>query len=622
MPLKYNRSARAAAVLFAAILMIAVSGCGLLHLGADRPITIPKNPPANSLMVFYLRPSGDADARYYAVGFARAVGHKLQCPHSSLTMQINPYAESRSLRAQRDKPEVPVSRETALKVSRTLGARYALTGDLQLTGDKITIAYQLLDTTAPSQEKRFTASGRLAELPSMQVALAKQIVQAMNLKPDDEQSKALAQPTFSNPKTLALIGRGYITKDREQAAAYGWQALRADGDSLFAMESILGCYGHSGFRWKEIKRSKDLTILMGNAAKRFSEDPGLKEESAWIYAHQYEYSAAQAMLESVTKADPKSLSAHIRLMCVAKYRRDAELAVKEAQTIVSLWPSSIATHAELGDAYALRADAARRSHSSMRLTRAARGRWQNDSTAAFQEASAVVKIDRDYEQAWSTIMDRSLDMHWYDYADRAFQELIHIDPKNPRIYEHYVCPLAERNVRNDKREAALALADKNLSTADAYLVQGWHVLCANPSYSQLRQTFDLADKAIKQSKLLNLDATELACHTLMDLKRGPDMLKIAKIGFGEDPSPRWRALLIRAYLWHWRDAHDRSALDQATELATGYVEEVPGDTLGHNQLGFCLIEQGKRAEAGQEFRKSLDLDPSDEYAKQWLPKTK
>lgn len=126
----------------------------------------------------------------------------------------------------------------------------------------------------------------------------------------------------------------------------------------------------------------------------------------------------------------------------------------------------------------------------------------------------------------------------------------------------------------------------------------------------------LADKVLARSKGQNQSALELKCRVLMGLHRRAEMLEVAKKGFQIDPSPRWRMLLARGNAFRWEDAHDPGALTQVYKLLTVYVNELPQDPEGHDYLGWCLSHMGRRDSAKKEFERALELDPSDQFARE------
>jgi tetratricopeptide (TPR) repeat protein len=77
-------------------------------------------------------------------------------------------------------------------------------------------------------------------------------------------------------------------------------------------------------------------------------------------------------------------------------------------------------------------------------------------------------------------------------------------------------------------------------------------------------------------------------------------------------------LLARGYQFRWEEAHDRNALSEACKLLTVYVDELPNNNYGHDQLGWCLSHMGNRALAKKEFLRALELDPADDLAKEKL----
>jgi tetratricopeptide (TPR) repeat protein len=621
--MKCGRSAvRAVAAVVIACGIFLVPGCSLRPPTAvDRiaDVSVPKTPPANSIIIFKFKPHGDPDARFYGVGFTTALGERMYCPHTSLILQRSSYELANSPRDERRKRAQQWSREAALRRGKTAGVRYILTGDALLTGDRISLSAELFDVTTGSRRADFKESGKLSELPSMQVTMAQQVVRAMGLRPDAEQSEALRQPTFAKPDTLLLTGRAYFAEG-DQARELAWQSWERDPGSELAAGNVLVSYTSGRDTYRDIRKDKRLSAFLESVSRRFPTDQDINSMIAGLYAGQYQFKKAEMLLRSIVKTDPGYDYAHGLLRYVAAWRMDADLAVKEARTSVEAWPTSPFAHGALADAYELAAQNARRNHPIEELSRTMRRSWEANSKAAFDEASIAVRLDPDSAGAWRIIMRTSFDLGWSGYADRAFKEMIRIDPKDPAAYRDYAAGIARGMSASKRLDEVLALADKNLGpgSADACLVRGWVLLAGSPSQKQYTETLRLANAALTKSKESQSSALDLKAQALEGLGRMQDVLQTAKKGFETDPSPRWRTLLASGYTHEWIQAHDPAALRKAVELMTIYADEIPFDSYGHSCLGWCLSRQGLREEATKQFAWALALDPCDKYSRDAL----
>lgn len=601
--------ARAALVMMCVLL---AAGCNFM---GGHKVHMPKKPPANTLVIFYPAPSGDANARYYSAGFTAALAQTLDGVRPPIVYQAGPYGDEGPLRNAG--PRYLSGRE-AEKIVKAMGARYGLTGDLQVAGGRVTISLQLLDAVRPSRDKKISGSSALADLTLLEPTLARQVIAGMGLRVSDEQSKALGKSGFTKPKTLMLLGKALLIKDPKQSLAAMSQAWRGEPTSLLATYHLLMQYTDSGFSYKDIAKSTLLPQVVGSASKSFGDDPAIKEALAWLSVRKYEFSTAEIILTQVAQASPKTIMPHSTLAYVSMYRHDWDAAIEEAEKAVKLWPTRPGLHANLAQAYARKAASERNRHPVKQLSDEIRKRWQADSKAALDEASAAVKLDKDSARGWYAIMTVSLDTGQDDEAMRAFKELVRIDPVSTRAYLTFLAVPASGEKSRRNRDAVLALAVKNLRPRDANVARATSTIAGEPDRQRLVDVLKLAGKALRQSEDFDSDTFELACRATMSLGQSRDSVTLARMGFGEDPSPKWRTLLASAHMMLWRDTRDAKALAGAQELMVDYVEEMPGDPYGHNLLGYSLMAQGKRSEAASEFHKASELDPNDQNAAYWL----
>ena len=612
---------RVMVVMVIAVSVFSAGGCNRGRHRARAAIAVPEIAPADTLAVFNFRPKGDADARLYAVGFARALADRLYCAPTCLTQQPGANAIADHLYARKHPPEDPISDELAKAAGKSLGVRYVITGDLQLRGDELTISASLLDVSTSAQKPPMKVSGKLSDLPAMQVALVSQIVGAMKLQPSPAEEKEVRRANFSTPKTLALYARSSLTEDVKEAARYRWQAMEADPRSLFAAIRLLEYYVYGPATCVDIRNEKRLPEFLAASARRFPDNSHINFLAGWLLAKRFEYSKAEAQLRSVVRTDPKLGAAHHALAHLAIYRGNSELAAEEAHALVSLWPTSARARATLADACTSAARSARRGHFYAEMSTEIRKAWQENSEAAFREASTAVQLDRDHCNTWYIILTTGRELGRSTDVKKAFRELTRINPKHAGAYVEYAfCSSPQWGGAPGQQEEILSLADKAFGkgSGEACLVRAQVMLCNLNHEEQRSEILRLADEAVNKSKGTNQSALELKCRVLIGLRRRAEMLEIAEKGFRMNPSPGWRLLLARGYQFQYEDRGDRDALDKAANLLSVYVEEIPFDPGGHDLLGWCFSHQGKREAAKKEFLTALELDPNDKIAKEKL----
>lgn len=609
--------------LFPAVLvtlcMFLAAGCSYLPLQTTRTIKVPKTPPANSLAVFCFRPNGDAEAKLYAIGFARALADRLHCAPTCVTLQPSAEAAGQALWMPDHKVVDFVPDKAARAAASDLGVRYYLTGDVQVTGGNVSITAYLFDRSNESRKPVLKVSGKPSDLPSMQVALVDQIVKAMDLRPRGDQTRELATPNFTKADTLKAYAESYQSEDLKKVEGLRWRMVNDDPSSSFAVLRLLEFYVHGPAGCRDLLGNSRLTIFIGRASGMFPKNTHMNTLIGWLYGKQYKYKEAESFLKPVVLNDPSSAWAHMALSAAAMYRCDSEQAVKEAQAAADLWPTGAYVHQTLSEAYASAATSARHGHHYSEMNRQMKRDWQRNSISAYEEAYTALKLDPNNYSAWASIMTASRELGYNDYVRSAFHELIRINPKDVNAYAQYAFTFSPRQ-GGDKaqQEQILALADKGLGkdSADAYLVRAYVMMNNIKHGSDRPAILALLDKAIAKSGGKDDWALMLKCTVLDGMGRRAEMLEVAKKGFILDPSPDWRMILARGFVHRWQDARDPKALASAYLLLKDYVDQIPYDPTGHDYLGWCLSHMGRRAEAKKEFETALKLDPSDEFAKE------
>ncbi len=239
---------------------------GLIAMGpvAKTPSAVaPQDSPSDTIVVFNLRPQGDKDAVLYSIGFARALSDWFYSAPKSLVQQPSWRELSAQYLRLNSGPGDSLSDDLAMRAGERLGVRYAVAGDLKLDGDGVSITLRLLDVTADdgkSLVKTAHRSGSLSDLPAMQVALGREILQAM--KPPRGASQFPNKPVFRKPETLVLYAKSYRNKNLDEAERLRWQMCESEGDSLFATLRTLEFYVYGPQSWREIRDDDKLRGLL------------------------------------------------------------------------------------------------------------------------------------------------------------------------------------------------------------------------------------------------------------------------------------------------------------------------------------------------------------------------
>lgn len=577
--------------------------------------------PPETLAVYVFRWQGDPDAKYYAAGFGRALADRLHCAPRCVTQQPSGNTLYELLQRLKCDLSRPIPDKSALAAAKIAGAHFAITGDLRLAGDKVTLSAYLLGTSPDSRKTTLTASGKTADLPAMQVEIVRQAVKAMNLRPGRRAARDLYTANFSKPDTLLEYGKSFITKKMDDAIALRWRMVAEDPKSEFAALRLLELYVFGPFGCRAIQKEKRLPAFVADASRRFPDNSHIDALAGYLLCRQFQYKKAEERLRECARKDPRFALAHGCLASVALERSDAGLAIDEGGRLVSLWPGSSAAHATLSDAYGCAAASARRGHYFGDMTRSMRTRWSKNNQAALREARTATELDRDNSYAWGLTLTLSRELGYDEFVERAFREMVRIEPRTMAAYHGYAfCFSPQWGGTPERQEEVFAMMDKAFGkgSAESCIVRGQVMLCNTGHDAQRPEILRLAETALKKSKPHELEALDLKCRVLIGLHRRAEMLEVAKRGFELAPSPYWRIQLAKGYQFRYEDTSDPKALLTAYNLLKECVEELPFNPYTRVELGWCLSHMGRRKEAKEQFLTALKLDPTNEMAKEKL----
>ena len=590
------------------------------HRSANMPPpAVPGEPPTDTAVVFNFQPHGDADAKLYAMGFPRALSDRLVCAPKSLVQQPSSQDFTDHMYSVRAKPGQPIPDGLARDLAVRMGVRYAIVGDLDLHGDQVAVTLRVLDASSESSKPVATMSrsGRLSDLPQMQVSLAGSFLKAIKLSKAADQ----ARPNFSNPKTLTLYARSCLVDSAKEAEELRWQAWENERESLFPALRLLEFYAYGPASCGEILRTPRLNEVIATARMRHADNTFLDLSLGLLLTKQYRYREAQDILEGAVARDPGMARAHDLLAYVAWCRGDAGLAMKEAEQNVSIWPNRAVSHLRMSDAHRLAAGNASRGRYFGRISGGAKDTWGGHTRQALQEARVAVAIDPDCYSAWHSMHVLARELGDDKIMETAFKELVRINPKSVGAYETYAFSFSPQwGGSRGRQEDVFRQAEQvfGVDSPEMCLLKGW-VMLANSDRAQNRpEILRLLDVAISKSKdpWVKDRATHLKSTVLMGMKRHAEMLEVAKKAFDENPNLEWRMQVAKGYQFRWQDAGDRAALDKAAELLRVYVDEIPFDPYSRVQYGWCLSHQGRPDLAKKQFEFALKIDPQNELAKE------
>lgn len=580
------------------------------------PPTFSAEAPADTAVVFNFQAHGDKDAVLYAIAFPRALSDRLVCAPKSLVQQPSSQDLLDHMRSAGAGPGKSIPDAHASKVATCMGVRYALVGDFDLKGDQVMVTVRVLDTSAKSGRPigTISKSGKLADLRMMQLSLAEWFLKAIKLtRPAD-----LSKPNFSTPKTLALYGRSCLAETAVQSENLRWQAWESDRESLFPALRLLEFYTFGPASCGDILRKTRLSEVISSAKAHNAGNTFLDLTSGLLLVRQCRYRDAQVVAEGAVRSDPGMARAHDLLAYVALLRGDAELAIREGEQELSIWPSRPYSHLRVADGHKLAASNARRGQYFGSMSRSARNAWDKQSQKALQEAQIAVAIDPDCGPAWSSILTLARELGDDTLMDTAAGETLRINPKNVQAYHEYAFTFSPQwGGSPGQQESVFGQAEQvfGVDSAEMCLLRSM-VLFDNTGSQDRSEILRLLDKATSKSKdaYVTDRAAHLKCSVLLGLKRKDEMFQLARKMFDRNPNLEWRMQLAKAYQYRWQDAGDRPALDKAAEMLRVYVDEMPFDPKGHVQYGWCLSHQGKPDLARRQFETALELDPQNEQA--------
>ena len=588
-------------------------------------VTVPTGKCPSALAVFNFRPRGDADAKYYAIAFARALADKTYCSPKHVTQQVTTDEISAAICRAKREPMAAISDNVAIKLGKKLAVAYVVSGDFTLSGNKASISCVIADTASQTARQTLSVSGTLAELPALQSKLAVAVVSAMKIKTGTSVLAELKRPNFTNSKTLILYGRSCFAQPKD-CEALRWKTVEADPKAEFPVTHLLNFYKCGPSTCAELRRNSRLNQALSSSFSRFYGNSQIAILHGLLLAKKSRYKQAAAILQAVADNDPKMIRAHTALAYVGILRQDGQLALSESQKAALAWPNNAYLHAALSCAYSALAFDARHGHYSADMSPSVRRIWESNSEKSSDEARIAVKIDPDCSDGWFSVLDNGLQLSWRQDVNEAYKQLVRLEPTNVDVYTSYAfCFSPQWGGSDSEQEKVFAQAEKMfprgshkplvvraLSLSSNFTANG---RVGSPYGSEIQT---LADEISRKIGAQSQDAITVRAQAYEINRRRPEFLQVSKLAYEKWGGLTWQYRYGMGCAFAYEDKMDNAYLRKALELFTDYRDQIPYDPRGYVQVGWCLSHLGRRAEAKAQFLKALQLDPANESAREKL----
>jgi tetratricopeptide (TPR) repeat protein len=589
------------------------------HSNRPMVVTVPKERSTNSLAVFNFKGSGNADANDYAAGFARALAERLSCAPTCVTHQLDASELLINVCNELGDPLTVPTFDQAVTMGRSMGTRYVVIGEMKIVGDSADISILVCDSYDSNKKTDLLISGPISDLGSLQTKAVDGIIAAMKLKPSSRQLRELRTPNFTNNKTILLYGRSMREKDASKRLAMRWKMVESDSKSSFAVLRLLGYYKNSDLTAPQIVSDKKLQNLLTDLPHLFPDNSMMNWYRAMLLVRQFKYEQAERECNKLIKTDRDFANAHAGLAYVARLRQNGKLAIREGKSAVRLWPDNAYLHALLACDYDTAANNARHGHYIRNMDQKMYSDWESNSYKRIREALISVKMNPNLYLGWQEILAAGLELGRYDDRDRAYKELIRINPKDTSTYIEYGRGfLPQWGGTRQELEKVFIEADRafGVGSTEACYVRASLLMCQSDHSKDWPEIKRLVDLGIKSSKTPHYGLLLKKCTILDSKKTRGESLKLAQQCYKRWGSLDWSDQLAGVLSAKYYDERKMDCLRQAYSLYSNYAREVPYDPYAHCHVGWCLSHLGRREEAKKEFLRALELDPTNEMAKE------
>jgi adenylate cyclase len=259
----------------AAVVLIAGTGCAALYFHLSRTPVVSQMPdqlakPSERFSIVVLpfaNLSGDASQDYLAdvisdeltTGFSRFRNGSVVSRSTAFTYKGKPI-ETR-------------------QIGKDLGVRYVLEGSVQLSGDRLRVHAQLIDTESDAHLWADQFDENRSDLLQMQDAIVARIAHAIGIKMTAERAR-WAQTRAADPsaddlawRCAAALMRGYWMPESDSAYRLCEQALQIDPENVRALSHMAFKFTERVAYWASPDRQADLRRADALASSAIKIDP-------------------------------------------------------------------------------------------------------------------------------------------------------------------------------------------------------------------------------------------------------------------------------------------------------------------------------------------------------------
>ena len=582
----------------------------------------PSEPPRPSLAVVAV---GSRESYPLAIGFAQALADRLYCAPGCLTQQFSDFETDDLLHAKGFRPTTDLVAGSR-RLAECLGVDCAVAVELKTAGKSVALQAAIYRTREKGAPVTARIIGAKSDLAKIQTQLAARVADVLGLAPNPQQAADLKTPNFSNPLALELYGRSRLANSMAEAEGFLLKMLDSDRQSLFGCVRFVDFYARGPADCVDIDHAQAPGVLE-KAEGRWPRNSLVRGLRSPLLTRLYRYSEAQDTASELVEADGDLALAHADLASVARRRSDAELAVKEAQWAVALWPSNPFHHAALARGCLLAAHNARRGHYYNEMSRETNRTWQGALRLCVAESKKAAALDPRCGDAWRTLIVAGRELGEADDTERAFRAACASDPDDLAPYVEYGFSRSPQWGGSRQEEMQVVdMAGRRFGQGSAQrriveagvirqYMYSTELTLGGRFEDDLRLPCSWKDR-IKADLEQSLALVQCREHTVN--RERPEIYETAMQGSGKWPSPTWRYLYGMGCQFRYEDRVDRAALNMAAGLFSSFAKEIPYEPRGWIEWGWCLSHQGNPREARKKFLKALELDPQDHVAREKL----
>lgn len=304
--------------------------------------------------------SGDPSVQWLSTGIAETIAVDLNRVESVRLVR----REKLSRALARCKLSVD-SDDDAVRIARSLGARWVIWGGYQYAGDRIRITPRFVDSHAKNDVTVVKLDGRMADVFQVQDQIIDAMLELLRVDASERERAEIAKPQTTVVSAYELYARarqlqndftpGAILQSRQLLL----QATELDPQYALAHSGVGFSYA---FGFIATSNPADLTNALRHLQRAIELDPGLGEAYAWLsYAYMRSGRADEAVEagQRATELEPDFHFAHyfrgVALTSSSEFSAQRwgmrRQAVVSLLTAADLEPGSQSTYHILGDLY-------------------------------------------------------------------------------------------------------------------------------------------------------------------------------------------------------------------------------------------------------------------------------